>query len=689
MKRLKTQSQVLKPDIFPGVTPVLIILVFLLTITQLFAQEKQMIQVRTFDQQLQPMKNVDVSINGHDYLAIGSKGTAFTELLSAELPPKTVKIKNDQLEPASWNYSKGILEIVVRKKNYHIAHVQIRDRENNPLRHVTVNFKGKKSVTVTSNAEGKIEIPLALDEKLVSKEQFAIEGKQVLELASAASGNFLVVESTASETPVASNETQITSKEYFRDFDLSQLDSIQSLTMFYAVFKKYSIEDLNPAARRKVDAKFSELVAELSDSTPRTVIPIFHQITDSTLVADDIRNLLEQATLENETLQSQRADFDEKIKLINDKLAQGVGNLATDEKSKLLADITRLENLLTANEGRFFKNQNDYRLIINSLKEKFFDVESLENQLSISEAQRQEEQRVFRQRLFAITGVVIVFGILIVLLISFSNKLKKQKKKLEEANTAIRHINENLENMVMQRTKLLQEANRELDTFLYRASHDLRSPVCSIIGLCNIANHLSPRELIERVEHTTTSMDRLLRKLCMISEINQPTEFSEVSLHEITRSIEMRFGAEIRRADIQFHIDCDHDVVLETYPAILDTVLANLVENALFYSVLRNPNHARVEVKAEVKEDYLILSVYDNGVGIEPSMQHRMFDMFFKGNERSRGNGLGLYIVNKSVQTMEGTIRVESEPGRYTKFTVRIPLRNQQAIRSLVAAELN
>jgi signal transduction histidine kinase len=689
MKRLKIPSEAIKPDIFPAAPFILTVALFLLLMSDVLAQEKQMIQVRTFDQQLQPMKNIEVSINGHDYVAMGNKGTAFTELTTGELPPKTVKIKNEQLEPASWNYSKGILEIVVRKKNYQIVHVLIRDDLGNTQQHTTVQFNGRRPITVTSNGEGMIEIPLALDEKVASKEQFVIEGKRIRELNSSTSPIVLVIESPGNGKEAEADEKPITSKEYFRNFDLSKLDSIQSLTMFYAVFKKYSINDLNPETRRKVDAKFTELVAELSDSTPRTVVPIFRHITDSTLVADDIRNLLQQATLENQTLQSQRAEFDEKIKLINDKLAEGVGNLPADEKSKLLADITRLENLLTANEGRFFKNQNDYRQIINSLKEKFFDVESLENQLSISEAQRQEEQRVFRQRLFAITGVVIVFGILIVLLISFSNKLKKQKRKLEEANTAIRHINENLENMVLQRTRLLQEANRELDTFLYRASHDLRSPVCSIIGLCNIASHLSPRELVERVENTTSSMDRLLRKLCMISEINQPTEFNEVSLYEIARNIEMRFGPEIRQADIQFHIDCDHDLVLETYPAILETVLANLVENALFYSVLRNPNHARVEVKAELKEDHLLISVYDNGVGIDPAMQQRMFDMFFKGNERSRGNGLGLYIVNKSVQAMDGKIRVESEPGRYTKVTVRIPLHHQRASRTLVPAELN
>jgi signal transduction histidine kinase len=641
------------------------------------AQEKHMIQVRTFDQQLQPMKNVEVSINGMEFISLGSKGTAFVEISETDLPPKTILIKNEQFEPASWNYTRGVIEIVVRRKNYRIAHLIVKDPENNTIANTKVTFRGKKPVTATSNADGKLQIPLALDENLTSGEQFTVENHQVVSLHVSQGESVLTITRLlpAEETVIADAGKEETGKEYFRDFDLDQLDSIQSLTVFYAIFKNYSFRDLSPPARRRVDAKFNELYSRLQDSTTSKIAnPFMGMISDSTYVADDIKNLLTQAELENQTLESQREDFDASIKLISEKLSEGVENLDAGTRSRLLSDLTMLERLLAENENKFFKNQNDYRQIINSLREKFFDVENLENKLSLSEAQRQEEQRVFRQRLLAISAVVVVFAILIVLLINFSIKLRKQKKKLEEANDEINRINENLEGIVYERTKLLEEANRELDTFLYRASHDLRSPLCSIIGLCNIALHLSPHELIERVEHTTESMDRLLRKLCMISEINHPTDYSEVALSEVANGVASRFTQLIRNNDIQFHIDCPDDIVFYSYPNIIDTVLSNLIENALFYSVLRDARHARVELTAQIKNDHVELCVSDNGIGIDVSMHNRLFDMFFKGHEKSKGNGLGLYIVHKSVQALGGSIRLESEPGRYTKFFVRFPI---------------
>jgi signal transduction histidine kinase len=239
-------------------------------------------------------------------------------------------------------------------------------------------------------------------------------------------------------------------------------------------------------------------------------------------------------------------------------------------------------------------------------------------------------------------------------------------------------MNENLESLVAERTKLLAEANKELDTFLYRASHDLRSPVCSIIGLCNIAMLLSngeARDLVERMVHTTASMDKLLKKLSAISEINQPTNFSSITLVDVIENIRNGFGKMIADQRINFVIDCPADLVIYSYPNLIETILVNLIENAFFYSVMRDSSNAQVQLKASVKGDQLELSLYDNGIGVDDTITHRLFDMFFKGNENSKGNGLGLYIVQKSVQALEGTISVESQPGEFTKFTVHVPLK--------------
>ena len=156
-------------------------------------------------------------------------------------------------------------------------------------------------------------------------------------------------------------EEPVTKKTYFKDFDLSKLDSIQSLTAFYAIFKSFSIKDMNEETKLKIDAKFNQLVAQLQDSIQRKNSGFIGRISDSSFVNDDIKNLLAQATHESNTLETQRTDFEEKIKIIEDKLASGISSMDEATRSNLLSDLTRLEMILGQNEKQFYKNQNDYR----------------------------------------------------------------------------------------------------------------------------------------------------------------------------------------------------------------------------------------------------------------------------------------------------------------------------------------
>src|SRR5690606_5427645 len=169
----------------------------------------------------------------------------------------------------------------------------------------------------------------------------------------------------------------------------------------------YKMQDLDEATRKKLDEKFNALVKNLQDGES-SESQFIGKISDSSFVSDDIENLLAQAEKENEALMAQRNDVDQKIKILRDKLALGVENMDTESRSRLLSDLTRLEMILQQNENQFYKNQNDYRNIINSLKEEFFDFEHLESKLSESEARRLEEQRIFRQKLLAISVLVLI-----------------------------------------------------------------------------------------------------------------------------------------------------------------------------------------------------------------------------------------------------------------------------------------
>ncbi|HEY5919932.1 MAG TPA: HAMP domain-containing sensor histidine kinase [Chryseolinea sp.] len=634
------------------------------------AQEKQSIQVRTFDQKLQPLRNIDVSLNGKDYISVGPKGVAIVEVSTSDLPIKSVNIKDEKLEAASWDFSKGVIEIVVRQKSYSMVHFIVQFPDGTRLAKSPVSYKGSTPMTLETDAAGELDIPVPLNEKITSANQLQIPGVQISRLNLSAQGNVIIVNYPKVNKP----DQRVTLQEQLNNFDMANLDSIKSITVFYAVFKNIAMKDLTAGERRRIDAKFDELVLQMEDSVARSTNPITATISDSSFVTEDIRSLVAYSTNESEVLQTNRAEFDEKIRVISNKLEKGLANFSADERQNLLSDLDLLEKLLIENEGKFYQNQSDYRIAINELREKYFDTQSLESRLSDSEKQREEEQKAYRQRFIIIAGVLIAFAALIILLISFSARLRKQAKDLTLANEEVQTINENLEAIVIKRTKLLEETNRELDTFLYRASHDLRSPIRSILGLCNIIDSIPSSELLTRMKGTTLGMDRMLKKLIYISEISQQSSnISTVQVSTSIQEVKSRLEETIRDTGVKINVECPEDITIRTSPTLLENILTNLVENAIFFSMLKDSHHAQVDIKATVKGNAMEISVYDNGVGIEEAIRPRLFDMFFTGHENSKGNGLGLYAVHKSVTALYGKVHVESEVGHYSRISVLIP----------------
>lgn len=474
------------------------------------------------------------------------------------------------------------------------------------------------------------------------------------------------------QRPITSNA------RYFKDFDVLKLDSVQSLAMFYTIFKNYQIKNLTALEKQRIDDKLLELVKEIEDSLAKSQKVFLGRISDSSFVQDDIKNLIAQASHDNEILQKQRAEFDSKIQLLYKKLEADITkNIDYDARIDLLTNIKILAGLLVEKEGRFYENQNDYQSVINALKEKFFNKEDLESTLSMSESQRVKEKYIFSQRLFITVSITLLLAILIVTLIYFSSKLKNQKKALELANGEVKRMNENLESLVFQRTRMLEETNNELDTFLYRASHDLRSPVCSIIGLCHLATHFSNNEtkdLLDKVVNTTSSMDRMLKKLSTISEINRPINFSEIKVWRVIEEVKQIL---ISRENIQQNVlisRCPEDLTIYSYPNLIEVIVFNLLENALQFTTLKDSPRRRVEINVSNDSENIYFTITDNGIGIERNIQEKIFNMFFKGTIHSKGNGLGLYIVQKAVHVLKGEVRLFSEPGKFTKFVVSIPL---------------
>jgi signal transduction histidine kinase len=120
-------------------------------------------------------------------------------------------------------------------------------------------------------------------------------------------------------------------------------------------------------------------------------------------------------------------------------------------------------------------------------------------------------------------------------------------------------------------------------------------------------------------------------------------------------------------------ISCDVELLdpFYSYPAMIRIIIENLLENAIHF---RRREGARVTLRMYQQDRHIVIEVIDNGQGIDSQYFGQIFDMYFRGNERSKGNGLGLYIVKKAVEKLNGSVTVTSEMGEGSMFKVFLPI---------------
>lgn len=257
-----------------------------------------------------------------------------------------------------------------------------------------------------------------------------------------------------------------------------------------------------------------------------------------------------------------------------------------------------------------------------------------------------------------------------------TEELAAQSEELTQSNHLITSLNLRLEEKVRSRTKELEQAYKELDTFFYRSSHDFRRPLTTFMGLAEVAKITvadpNALDLFDKVNRTAHALDRMLIKLLSISELTADQQ--AIKLINIRTYIEEAYAVyspQILQHNILAEIHPGVYGEIHTCPTFIKNILENLIENAIVFRCHSNP---RIMVNAELQGDGMIITVEDNGIGMEAEYIHRATEMFFRGSERSQGNGLGLYIVKKSTEKLNGEVTVQSVPRRGTIVTVRIPV---------------
>lgn len=225
--------------------------------------------------------------------------------------------------------------------------------------------------------------------------------------------------------------------------------------------------------------------------------------------------------------------------------------------------------------------------------------------------------------------------------------------------------------------EVLTKINKELDSFVYSISHNLRAPLMSVLGLLDLVQHEDDRTVIrqyhEMMKSSVCKLDDTLKEILEYSRnarqglVIHPIDFQK-AIHENLERMQFMPGYDRIRKEIYiegegpFHSD----------PYRLSLILNNLISNAIKYC---DPNKEdpfiQISVRHEAERASLVFK--DNGIGIENGYLQKVFNMFFRATERNEGAGLGLYIVKEAVEKLCGTIKLESAPGKGTVFTIELP----------------
>jgi len=234
----------------------------------------------------------------------------------------------------------------------------------------------------------------------------------------------------------------------------------------------------------------------------------------------------------------------------------------------------------------------------------------------------------------------------------------------------------------LQRERELKERQQKLEQFTYAASHDLQEPLRMVSSYLSMIDRRygedlgeDGRELLEFAVDGADRMREMIDALLEYSRVETEGQpFERVDLEAVFEDVRRDFGVKIDETDAEITVGSLPEV--EGDPGQLRQVFGNLLDNALEYS---GDDPPRVHVDAERSDAEWIVSVRDEGIGIDPDHTDRIFEIFQRlhSHEEHPGTGIGLALCRGIVERHGGDIRVESEPGEGSTFSFTLPVRGE------------
>lgn len=239
-------------------------------------------------------------------------------------------------------------------------------------------------------------------------------------------------------------------------------------------------------------------------------------------------------------------------------------------------------------------------------------------------------------------------------------------------------VRKKAEEQIKIQNKELTRINAELDQFVYSTSHDIRSPLVSILGLINIArlelNESDPvQSYLGMIEKSVKKLDKFVQEIIHYSQnARMEVQYEQIEFEQEIREVFESLKQYDGHANLEFRVDCEVEVPFYSDINRLKAIFNNLLTNSILYQ-RSSVDQSFVEVKVRADKDHAVIEVIDNGIGISEEYIDKIFDMFFKAATFSSGSGLGLYVVKESLNILDGDIKVISKQNEGATFVIEIP----------------
>ena len=231
--------------------------------------------------------------------------------------------------------------------------------------------------------------------------------------------------------------------------------------------------------------------------------------------------------------------------------------------------------------------------------------------------------------------------------------------------------------LLEQEREKLTKTNKELDSFLYSVSHDLRAPIASVLGLTNLAKievkDETSNQYFEMIDQRVKKLDAVISDILHLSRSTkaelkiESIPFDKI-LADVISDLKFLEGA----PSITLRHQPDTTNIIQADYNQMKIILGNLISNAVKYHDLTK-HSPFIAVSCKRGKGACTIMVEDNGQGIAPENHQRIFEMFFRASIGTEGTGLGLYIVREAVNKLKGEVMVASTLGEGSVFTVTIP----------------